>query len=75
MPRMMVKAFAYDLELLVLAHHCGFRIAEAPVIVEHHAKYSFIPFPTIKATAIDTLAIFYRLYVLSYYDQQPSLKK
>ncbi len=75
MPRMMVKAFAYDLELLVLAHHFGFRIAEAPVIVEHHAKYGFIPFPTIKATAIDTLAIFYRLYILNYYDQQYSLKK
>lgn len=69
MPRMLVKAFAYDLELLVIAHHFGFRIEEAPVIVEYRPKYDgYIPFETIQKTAIDTLAIFYRINILHYYD-------
>lgn len=68
MPRMLVKAFAYDLELLVIADHLGYRIAEAPVIIEHHLKYGAIPPKAIWVTANDTLAIFYRLYILNYYD-------
>ncbi|MBI4025130.1 MAG: glycosyltransferase [Verrucomicrobia bacterium] len=68
MPRMLVKAFAYDLELLALAHHDGFRIAEAPVVIEYHPKYGYLPFNAIRSTAIDTLAIFYRLYIWNYYD-------
>jgi len=71
MPRMLVKAFAYDLELLVIAHHFGFRIAEAPVVIEYHSKYGYIPVSTMKTTANDTLAIFYRLYILNYYDETP----
>lgn len=68
MPRMLVKAFAYDLELLVIAHHFGYCIVEAPVVIEYHAKYGYIPLQTMKTTANDTLAIFYRLYILKYYD-------
>jgi len=68
MPRMLVKAFAYDLELLVIAHHFGFRIAEAPVVIEYRSKYGYIPVSAMKTTGIDTLAIFYRLHVLNYYD-------
>ncbi len=68
MPLMLVKSFAYDLELLVLAYHFGFRIAEAPVTVNYHAKYGLIPMRLMKTTAIDTLAIFYRLNILNYYD-------
>lgn len=69
LPRMLVKAFAYDLELLVIAHHLGYRISEAPVVIEYHAKYGYIPINTMRTTAIDTLAICYRLQVLNYYDQ------
>jgi glycosyltransferase involved in cell wall biosynthesis len=72
MPRMMVKAFAYDLELLVIATHLGFRIEEAPVTIEHHPKYSRIPTNAMITTAIDTLAIFYRLNILEYYDLAPN---
>jgi dolichol-phosphate mannosyltransferase len=69
MPRMLVKAFAYDLELLVLAHHFGFRISEAPVMIEYHAKYDYIPQRVLFTTGKDTLAIFYRLYILNYYEE------
>jgi len=73
MPRMLVKAFAYDLELLVIAHHFGFHISEAPVVIEYHMKYGYISLQNVRTTAIDTLAIFYRLHILEYYDQNPSL--
>lgn len=69
MPRMLVKAFAYDLELLVIAHYLGYQISEAPVIIEHHPKCGYIPLKTMMTTANDTLAIFYRLYILKHYDQ------
>lgn len=71
MPRMLVKKFAYDLELLVISHHYGYRIAEAPVIIEFHPKLGFIPWRVLRDTAIDTLAIFYRLRLLKYYDASP----
>jgi len=73
MPRMLVKAFAYDLELLVIAHHLGYRVAEAPVIVEYHPKYGYIPGNVIFTTGQNTLAIFYRLHILQYYSQTPQL--
>jgi len=36
LPRMLVKRFAFDLELLGIAHALGFRIAEAPVTLSFH---------------------------------------
>jgi hypothetical protein len=70
MPSLFIRSsFAYDLELLVLAHYFGFRIAEAPVVVEYHPKYHFFPSNVILRTGIDTLKIFYLLYVKKYYDK------
>lgn len=71
MPRMLVKAFAHDLELLVIAHHLGDRIAEAPVVVERTGKYPRIPGQAMFRAGWDTLAVFYRLHVLRYYDGEP----
>ena len=68
MPRMLVKAFAYDLELLAMAHSFGFRIEEAPVIIEYHPKYGRIPTNVMLTTAKDTFAVYYRLYVRNFYD-------
>lgn len=69
MPRMLVKAFAHDLELLVIAHHLGYRVSEAPVIIESTGKYSRISPRAMRETGWDTLAVFYRLHVLRYYDE------
>lgn len=67
LPRLIVKRFAFDLEILAVARYLGFnRIYEAPVQLRHNFG------STIKLTDMiemlkDTLAIFYRLRILRYY--------
>lgn len=66
--RMVGKRFAFDLEMLVIAHHLGFRrIEEFPVKIEH-AFGSSIGIRAVRDTLIDTLGILYRERVLKYYD-------
>ncbi len=71
--RMVVKKYAFDLEMLVVARRLGFkRIYEAPVKL----TYSFTDLThastikTILNILIDTLAIFYRLNILHYYEKK-----
>lgn len=66
--RMLVKAFAFDLELLAIAYAKGFRIAEAPVEIHFGQKLGCLSWKTIRETMNDTLAVFYRLRILHYYD-------
>ncbi len=73
-PRMLVKAFAFDLELLAIAHSRGFSIAEAPIRVEYHGDWGRIPVKAAKSVLIDTLAIFYRIHILRYYKSIPDVR-
>ena len=68
-PKVVVKRYAFDLELLVLAHHFGFAISEAPVIVEYRGKFGHIGLRSVYNIWWDTMAVFYRLRVRRYYDQ------
>ncbi len=68
-PRVSVKKYAFDLEILVNAHHLGYRIVEAPIILNFQRKFGRIRLRDIKTIAIDTAAIFYRLRILKYYDR------
>lgn len=68
-PRILVKRFAFDLELLAVAYHLGYRIAEAPVVVTHRWKFGRIGFRPIFETWWDTMAVFYRMRILKYYDK------
>lgn len=68
-PRLLVKRYAYDLEALILAHHFGYSVAEAPVTLNFQRKFGRIRFGDIYLTWLDTMAIFYRLYLLKYYDK------
>jgi glycosyltransferase involved in cell wall biosynthesis len=73
-PQMLVKKFAFDLELLVLAHKHGFKIAEAPVVVDYRPNIGrkikrWVRPNDIYTTWWDTMAIFYRLYILRHYDR------
>ena len=67
LPRMLVKQFAFDLELLAIIHGKGYRIAEAPVIIQFQARLGCVNPSSVKQIMIDTLAIFYRLRLLRYY--------
>jgi glycosyltransferase involved in cell wall biosynthesis len=75
LPRVLVKAFAFDIELLAVAKSLGFgRIYEAPVELKMKfgvevstiASKGFIR--TVWRMLWDTAAVFYRLRILKYYD-------
>lgn len=68
MPRVLVKQYAFDLEMLVIAWQLGYRrIFEAPVELNFNNIGSGINSKTIKNMFTDTLAIFYRAKILNYY--------
>ncbi|MDD5005800.1 MAG: glycosyltransferase [Candidatus Omnitrophica bacterium] len=68
-PKIVVKAFAFDLEVLVNAHRLGYKIAEAPVIIDSKREFNRIGIYEIIEMWVDTMAIFYRMYILKYYDK------
>lgn len=80
LPRLVVKKFAFDIELLSVARLLGFkRIYEAPVVVDlDYSKSTFKNFifmdPEIRAILYDTISIFYRMYFLQYYDEKSKRK-
>jgi glycosyltransferase involved in cell wall biosynthesis len=73
LPRIVVKKFAFDVELLAVSKYLGFnKIYEAPVKVHLNTKLSnfkkpLILEPRIRKMIQDTLAVFYRMYILRYY--------
>jgi len=69
MPKIAIKRFAFDLEILVLANKYGFKIVDAPVVIRHKFS-STINFSAVFWMLLDTAAIFYRLKVLHYYNQR-----
>ena len=73
--RMLVKTYAFDLELLSIAHQRGAKIAEAPVVIKFGNKFGALKAHTVKTMAWDSLAVFYRLKVLKYYARAEVPKK
>ena len=77
LPRLLVKNYAFDLEILSVANRLGFtRIYEAPIKL----RYSFDSLThasglkVIRQCFIEALSVFYRLRVLRYYDDCNSRK-
>lgn len=70
LPRLLVKRFALDLELLVTAHRLGYRIVEAPVVVTRMRPFGRLTWRDVRDVAIDTAAIWYRTYLRRWYDRQ-----
>lgn len=68
LPRILVKQFAFDLEVLVNAHHLGFSISEAPIVLKSQREFGRIGINAIKDAFLDTMAVWYRMYILKYYD-------
>lgn len=72
LPRLLVKTFAFDIEMLSVANYLGYkRIFEAPVDLEMQFKASTITSKgfvrTVADMLWDTMAVFYRLKILRYY--------
>ena len=65
--RMLVKAFAFDLEVLSIAHAKGYTVAEAPIEMHFGQKFGCLSLSNVRQVLNDTLAIFYRLRILRYY--------
>jgi glycosyltransferase involved in cell wall biosynthesis len=72
LPRLVVKKFAFDIEILAVAYHLGYtRIFEAPVELDFTGASSITSagvLKTIWSMLWDTFAVFYRLHILRYYD-------
>ncbi len=70
--RMLVKKFAYDVELLATAVRFGYKVYEIPVVLDFKRDLNWgrIRFEDVVSILIDTLAIFYRLRILKYYDSE-----
>ena len=65
--RMLVKTYAFDLELLAIAFGRGAKIAEAPVAIRFGDKFGALSPRTVRQMSLDSLAVFYRLRLLNYY--------
>jgi len=69
-PRVLAKRFAFDIELLSIAHRLGYKIKDAPVELEFQRAMGRITLRHIWVIGLDTLAIFYRLKIRRYYDSK-----
>jgi glycosyltransferase involved in cell wall biosynthesis len=79
LPRLLVKQFAFDIEILAVAYHLGYRkIYEAPVEIDFFSAKSSIIWNKLIRIIFnmlrDTLAVYYRLYILRYYDDASKRK-
>ncbi len=72
LPRLLVKQFAFDIEILAVANHLGYtRIFEAPIELDFTGVSSITSYSVWKVVyrmLWDTCAVFYRLKILHYYD-------
>ena len=78
MPRLLVKKFAFDIEVLVVAHSVGYtKIVEAPIELNYDFKGSLVTknlFNELIRTFWDTIAIFYRLKIQGFYKNENKRK-
>ena len=65
--RVLVKRFAFDLELFAVMLGGGFTFAEAPVRIHFGVRWGCLSWRVLWRTLMDTLAIAYRARVLHYY--------
>lgn len=76
LPRLLIKAFAFDIEMLAVANYLGYkRIYEAPVEIKLDfggtsvlTNQKFIR--AVLFMMVDTVAVFYRLKLLGYYSDE-----
>lgn len=78
LPRLLVKKFAFDVEMLAVANYLGYnRIFEAPIDIKFGENSTITNRRFIRIVIgmlIDTLAVFYRLKILRYYSDENKRK-
>lgn len=80
LPRLLVKTYAFDIEILSVANYLGFkRIFEAPVELRLDFGGSSVltsqkVLRTLFLMLVETLAVYYRLKILRYYSDRSSRK-
>jgi glycosyltransferase involved in cell wall biosynthesis len=76
LPVVVVKRFAFDIEVLAVARHFGHkRIVEGPVTLDYQFRGSGVNWRAIANALWDTAAVFYRLRVLRFYDKRRALAR
>lgn len=77
LPRLLVKHYAFDLEMLSVANYLGFhRIFEAPIKLNYifDGQTHAVGLRVLYKSLIDALAVFYRLRILGYYHDKSKRK-
>src|SRR5262249_21283601 len=71
MPLLLVKRYAFDIELLAVSRALGFdRVREMPVTLDYQFAGSGVRSIATLHAILDTLAVFYRLRILGYYQRR-----
>jgi len=74
LPRLLIKTFAFDLEILSVAKYLGFtRIYEAPIKLNYSFAGTHLNSSLLKTVLLcfrDALAVYYRLFIIRYYDDK-----
>jgi glycosyltransferase involved in cell wall biosynthesis len=74
MPLLLVKQYAFDLELLAVARALGYdRLRELPISLDYQFAGSGVRSVAVLFALVDTAAIFYRLRILRYYQRRREL--
>jgi len=70
LPKVLVKRFAFDIELLLILYKNKKKISSAPVKLDYSRKFGWNISPKVVIkTFIDTFAVFYRDKILRFYDR------
>ena len=73
-PLLLVKRYAFDIELLAVARAFGFRrVEELPVRLDYRFTGSGVRSRAVLRALLDTAAIFYRLRILRYYQRRRAI--
>ncbi len=75
MRRALVRRYAFDIELLGMAQRYGYKIIEAPIKMNFNVNTSSVKLKAIWRAGVDTMAVFYRLRVLKFYDKSPAQRE
>ncbi|MEA4912729.1 MAG: glycosyltransferase [Oscillospiraceae bacterium] len=72
MEKILVKRFACDIEILSIIRKQGGKIVSAPIeVVFRRGSFGRIGIKDVYSILRDTMAVFYRLNILHYYDESP----